>query len=122
MNFQEIKTLVAFEKLLAERYFRDQSVPLDERWAAFVAAPDYLKNGKGNICSELDEYFGEDVVMFDGVFHADRYARYETSQVVELLEEEYSELDEVDLVERIPLKVIKEKILHENFGFFEYDW
>jgi hypothetical protein len=122
MNFKEIQELVATEKMRAAAYFADQSVPLDKRWSAFVEAPDYVKDDRGSMCSELDKYFGDDVVRYDGVVHAERHSRHSTTNIVESLEEDYDELDEVDRGERVHISVIKERILADNFGFFEYDW
>jgi hypothetical protein len=122
MNFKEIEELVAIEKMRAAAYFADQSVPLEERWSAFVEAPSYVKEDRGGMCTELDSYFGDDVVRYDGVVHVERHSSHSTVYVVLRLEEEYDELDEVDLVERTPISVIKERILADNFGFFEYDW
>ena len=115
MNFQEIEATVSKVKALYDTYFADKTIPLEERWHTFVLAPEYLKNDLGSMATKLGDYFGNDVVMYDGLFHTDRHARYSTADVVESLEDGTEYMD-------VPIEVIKEKILAENFGFFTYDW
>jgi hypothetical protein len=122
MNFQPIEYVVNHVKGLASAYFKDQSIALAERWDTFTKAPNYLKNDFGNMCSTLDEYFGQDVVMYAGNVHIEKGERHSTTDILERLEEVYAYLDEVDRCEFLSLSTIKEKILAKNFGFFTYDW
>ena len=114
--------MVQMVKGKANAYFKDQSIPLAERWDTFTKAPEYLKNDFGSMCSKLDGYFGQYVVMYDSHVHVEKGERHNTTKIVEWLEEFYAELSELDRSEYIPLDVIKEKILDKNFGFFTYDW
>lgn len=42
--FTKVKEIVKAAKIHFEEWIKDPSYPLDERWEAFLEAPDYLKN------------------------------------------------------------------------------
>lgn len=122
MNFDLIKDTVNTYKQLFQAYIADTTEPLEERWQAFCDAPEYLKNDMGYMCSELDKYFGEDVVYYDGPIHIERYQEQTSEDVVESLECHFEDqgLSAEEVTNRI--NAVKEKILADNFGRFTYDW
>lgn len=111
-----------------EAYIEDRSVPLDERWNAFVEASNKLKNTQSWVV-HFDS-LPEDFIMYEGPIHADRNQTIETSEMVDsvvdyqnLVEGEYyfgnsnhREAMKVDVVQ------LKEEILASNLGSFQYDW
>ena len=117
-KMKEIKTQLEILKIGFQRFIVDQSLPLDERWQAWVDAPADVKNHSYRI-----EYFKTlhgDFIMYDGPYHADRYETVKMVNLVERIEEGIA-CEEEDYV-GIDLNALKEEILSKNLVSFTYDW
>lgn len=111
-KIKEIKAQLEALKIGFQKFIVDQSIPLDERWQAWVDAPADVKNHKGWI--EHFTNLPEDFIMYDGPYHAERYETVKMLNLVERIEEaEYMSID---------LNALKEEILSKNLASFTYDW
>lgn len=104
------------KKMVAE-YFKDTSVPLEERWAVFEITPNCFKE-TGDWITRLKS-LPEDHIGYDGPFFTDRYSEVDMLAVVNNIEENY---EEDDYYSAIDLNAVKEEILQMNLGSFTYDW
>lgn len=117
-KFKQIKAQLESLKIGFQKFIVDQSVPLDERWQAWVEAPSDIKNH----CSYM-EYFQslpEDFIMYDGPYHAERYKTIKMLNLVEHIERGIN--CEEDEYVSIDLNALKEEILSKNLASFTYDW
>lgn len=122
-KIRQMELNVASVKLHFEKAITDESIPLEVRWELFVNAPSYLKNTKFYMCSERDEYFGEDYVMYDGPYHVERHSFVVAAEVIESAEENKAyESDEGHVWNRFDIDEAKEKILAANLHGAKYDW
>lgn len=117
-KIKEIKAQLESLKIGFQKFIVDQSIPLDERWQAWVDAPADVKNH----CSYV-QYFQslpEDFIMYDGPYHAERYGTIKMLNLVERIEEGIE--CEEDEYMSINLNALKEEILSKNLASFDYDW
>lgn len=109
-------------QLAFESFISDKDIPLSDRWAIWVNAPDSLK------CSEgwLYHWFSteiDDGVCYDGrIWHAERYSVVHIANVIERIEE--MSKDELDFlcIDQEMIDNEKELILKRNIGSYQYDW
>lgn len=106
---------VADTKRSFEKFISDKTVSLNLRWELFAGAPSYLKNTESYMNSVFDIGDFEEVVMYGGPVHAERYQAVDTVQTVEHIQENE------ELV-GYPIDEVKERILAINLGSFNYDW
>ena len=122
-KIRQMELNVASVKLHFEKAITDENVPLEVRWDMFVNAPSYLKNTEYNMCSEWDEFFGKDYVMYDGEYHVERHSFVVAADVIECAEENKAyESDEGHVWNRFDIDEAKEKILAANLYGAKYDW
>lgn len=117
-KMKEIKAQLEVLKTGFQKFIVDQSVPLDERWQAWLDAPAECKNQKGWI-----EHFTTlpgDFIMYDGPYHAERYETVKMADFIERVEEGIA-CEEEEYVS-IDLNALKEEILSKNLASFTYDW
>lgn len=119
-----IETIVEFNKQIAdlrvkfEAYIADQSIPLEDRWDAFVTAPQSLK--------DFDYYMPqfkslpEDFIMYDGPIHMDRHQTMDTDDLVDNVQ--VLKDCNYECYQGINIDALKEEILALNLGSFTYDW
>lgn len=109
---------------LFESYIADTEVPLEERWKAFVDAPDDLKLKDSG--TDMFDALPDDFVMYDGPVHADRHEVISTKRIVERIIDEQQHPDVPDQHKEefmsVDVDALKEEILLKNMGSFEYDW
>lgn len=125
-KIRQMELNVASVKLHFEKAITDESIPLEVRWELFVNAPSYLKNTKFYMCSEWDEYFGEDYVMYDGPYHVERYSFVVAADVIENAEENKAYYEDFPKIgnewDYFDINEAKEKILVANLYGAKYDW
>lgn len=123
VKIRQMELNVASVKLHFEKAITDENVPLEVRWDMFVNAPSYLKNTEYNMCSEWDEFFGKDYVMYDGEYHVEPHSFVVAANVIECAEENKAyESDEGHVWNRFDIDEAKEKILAANLYGAKYDW
>lgn len=122
-KIRQMELNVASVKLHFEKAITDENVPLEVRWDMFVYAPQYLKNTVYNMCSEWDEYFGKEYVMYDGHYHVERHSFVVAADVIECAEDDkaYTE-QEGGTWNFFDIDEAKEKILAANLHGAKYDW
>lgn len=121
LNFEQIVSDVAkaTEALMAHNV--DQSIPLDERWATFLEAPEYLKDYE-SWHADFDT-LPSDFIGYDGPVYAERRERIYTDYVVDAVEQHLEEMDEDEREDcEIDIVKIKEDILRRNLAHFTFDW
>jgi hypothetical protein len=107
-------------------YIKDQSVPLIERWDAFVLADSRLKehNNYGPGFASLDR----EIVGHDRVIHMVRESTKDTCVLVDDIMNKQLNLDEIrsdydaNLLEKVDIDALKEEILAANCGSFTFDF
>ncbi len=112
-------------KDMFQDYIKDQSEPLEERWTAFVEAPESLKN-----CDSCGGHFNslpDDFIMYEGPIHAERYQTIYVQDIVERIQEfkKYQGTYHTrhrGLFDKVDLDAFKEECLKDNWGSFVYDW
>lgn len=133
MNVAErIASLNAQIKALGVEYsafIADKSIPLEERWAAYLSAPASMKR-QDNYTTHFNTLDG-DFFMYDGTYHCERYQTVELTEVVTYIQEELANIEEhpewysarkVAELQAIDLDAFKEEILEQNVHSFKYDW
>ena len=127
VKIRQMELNVASIKLHFEKAITDKAVPLEVRWELFVNAPRYLKNTPYNMCSEWDEYFGKDYVMYDGQYHVERHSFVVAADVIENAEENRAYYEDFPEENDGPwsffnIEEAKEKVLAANLYGAKYDW
>ena len=95
-------------------FIADKNIPLDERYALWLSAPEDLKVTDDSHCS-LD-CLPSDFIMYDGPYHAERYSTVDMEDLISNAESgEYDGLD-------VDVNAVKEYVLQNNLKSFTYDW
>ncbi len=110
---------IATFKDIFTKYIAEKSIPLNERWNAFVTANDALKNPV--TYGPNFDALPEDFIIYDGVIHMDRYQTMDTCDLVERIEEG-QDCDEHEAYHKVDINALKEEILADNVGSFTNDW
>lgn len=118
LEFNKIK-----EEFLKElqNYWKDTSVPLEERWAVFVAC-DF---GPTDCCVPYFRCLDDDCIMYEGPVHCDRHQTLMYKDVYESLLEALEDEDYKDRIFSSPdytLDDWREEVLADGTIGFEYDW
>lgn len=122
-KIRSLEFQVAKVKLEFERAITDTNTPLDVRWTVFMEAPGCLKNTSYSMCSEWDEYFCEDYVMYDGQYHVERHSFVNAAEVVIQAEENRDFWEDMENPWNFfDIDAAKEKILAANLLGAKYDW
>lgn len=108
------------------RYIKDQSVPLVDRWEAFVLADSRLKdhNNYGPGFASLNR----EIVGHDRVIHMARESTKDTCVLVDDIIDKQLNLDDIrsdydaNLLENVDIDALKEEILAANCGSFTFDF
>lgn len=128
-NMQKIQETMKNAKVSFWSYITDKSVPLSERWDAFKLAPMEMKEHEnyGPSFNSLPD----DFIMYEGPTHMDRGETMNTVRMVSKIEESLIEIAEddyfgadwhLDAFKQLNLDALKEEILLNNLGTFDYDW
>lgn len=98
-------------------FIQDKTIPLDERFAVWQAAPVTMKEHK--TFTESFAGLPDDYVMYDGHVHADRHKTIKISDILEAAEGSYGEESQLSPENLI---LFKEDVLTKNINSFVYDW
>lgn len=131
MSHSEIKGYLSTAKQdiaklrpLFKSYIADKSIPLEERWSAFVAAPDDLK--RKDFGTDMFDALPDEFIMHDGPIHADRYQTITSKFIVFRIQEVQNKPEDyyrnVETFLSVNLDELKEEILLKNLGSFTFDW
>jgi hypothetical protein len=131
MSHSEIKGYLSTAKQditklrqLFESYIADKSVPLEERWIAFVNAPDDLKLKDSG--TDMFDALPDDFIMYDGPIHAERYQTITSKFIVFKIQEVQNKPEDYyrnpEIFLSVNLDELKEEILLKNLSSFEYGW
>lgn len=122
-QIQEFNNHIAKFKDIFAKYIAEKSIPLDERWNAFVLAEHELKNH--NTYVTTFKSLPEDFIMDDGPIQMERHETMDAVSLVERVEgvmednqDEYSE----EALNAVTIISLKEELLALNLGSFTYDW
>lgn len=109
-----LKTAQALALEAFEEYIRDRSIPLDERWALWVDAPDGMKSNDPYIPDFLDgaSFLIEDL----------GYYKHETIVTKDLVERVGADVWNMIPWTAEAVDELREHILAANIGRFELDW
>ena len=111
---------IARLKMHFESGIANRNIPLEDRWALFIKAPDYLKNVPDYMCSGWSRYFGPDYVGYDEQYHAERYRFINAAEVVAHAEDDKQCYEGTWAF--FDINEAKEKILADNLLGAQYDW
>ena len=131
MSHSEIKGYLSTAKQditklrqLFESYIADKSVPLDERWGAFVAAHDDLK--LKDFGTDMFDALPDEFISYGGPIHAERYEVITSKFIVFRIQEVQNNPEDYyrnqELFLSVNLDELKEEILLKNLGSFTFDW
>lgn len=112
-----------------EKFIKNKTISLEERWSVFVKTPSEMKTN----CSYTPEFTSlpADFIMYEGPVHMDRG---ETKTAIELFEGIKESLQDIEddmycgshlnqkELYKVDLDKLKEEILEMNLGKFSYDW
>lgn len=125
-QLQAIKNQIEALKPVFVLYIKDQSVPLVERWAAFVLADSRLKYHE-NYGPRFKSLHSE-IVGHDRVIHMARESIKDTCVLVDDIMNKQLNLDDIrsdydaNLLENVDIDALKEEILAANCGSFTFDF
>lgn len=110
-----------------EVFIKDTTIPLEERWSTWKAAPNDMK--RSDSWTTHFKALPCDWIMYDGNYHADRYQTVYMIDVVDAIEDNLAHPNEWNKEYRATLEefgfsldALKEEILEFNLGSFCYDW
>ena len=110
-------------------FIADKSIPLEERWAAYLSAPSNMKR-EDSYTTHFRTLDG-DFFMYDGTYHCERHQTVELAEVVTYIEEELESMEadpqwysdrQMAEIRAVDLTLFKEEILEQNVHSFKYDW
>lgn len=94
-------------------FFKDTSVPLEERWGLFEKSSNLLPEDFYTVY--LPEIEKNDLNYYDDFY----YDRYQTVDMLDLLEKIE---DDSEKFSKINVEALKEQILTSGYGSFKFDW
>lgn len=105
-------------------HLSDKNTPVSERWDIFKQLPQdcYTNESYGPSFSNMG-----DLVMYEGLIHAERYETINVFEMVDIIEaaknnfDAQSALIQKDL-QRLNVDVLKEEIMSKMVSSFRYDW
>lgn len=112
-----------------KEYIVDKKYPLEDRWEVFCKAVD-------NGLAEQDPFMinlnslHDDIIMYEGLVHADRYMTIDIPSIIERYEDNFQENGEpwksnnLDKWEEFNFDPVafKEEVMEKFIGSFVYDW
>jgi hypothetical protein len=107
-----VDQVIASARPVFAAYIKDTSISLDERWQAFTAANDALKDHQR---FQADLTLGREQISWYDDFCIDRYTTVKTEWLVESLYEVGDHTPDI-------IAEFKEQILQQNLGSFTFDW
>ncbi len=128
-SYQKLSDLIEAEKATFAKVISDKTYSLEDRWATFVNAPDFLKNHEC-FAHEFKALDRDDICYEGRLVHCERYSKVTWDRVVTGILEcgDFYKTDEdyesgnlcqegIDIY-----NAVREEILENNIGSFEYDW
>ena len=112
-----------------KEFIINKSYPLEDRWEVFCKAIDCGLTESQSYVPRLDNLH-DDMVMYDGVVHAERYQTFTMPDIIERYNDnfdkdgnpcEYGNLDKWNKFGFDPV-AFKEEVMEKFIGSFMYDW
>ena len=126
--YNQLKEVTTFSKDDFVAYIKNKNIPLEERWGAFLLAPEEMK--EYDRTGPNFESLPHDFILADGAYSMQRYQSTSTlrfikhiEEVVKAPEKEYL-YNENEIKEYLAIDIValKEEILRKNMGAFEFNW
>lgn len=94
---------------------KDTSVPLDERWEAFIKISEKVKLPIQSYGDGFVDYLGDNMTLYDD-FYIERHQTVKYVDMAEQFDELETEISAENIAEW------KEKVLQSGYGAFIHDW
>lgn len=108
-------------KKLFEQSISDKSIPLEDRWAIFVNAPDSLKNHHQWVISWVSPEIEDGMQYEGGIMYWEKYETVKAERAIEAMWEYISEENFHEITEEM-ISSEMEMLLSKNIGSYCYDW